>query len=322
MSEPRMSVVLVTDRYETIRAVVQRFARQTIAGAIELVLVAPRGEGLVPDPADVAPLLSHRLVEVDDVMPLWIARAAGVRATTGPVVTVGETHALPAPTWGERVLEAMDAGRAVVVPGFTNANPDSATSWSNLMADYGRWSRARPSGGDGGAPSYNTSFTRPVIDALEDHLDELWAPGFDAPGAIHAAGYGIWHESRAVLHHINVSKRGAWPQERYEHGRLQAARRAAHWSLARRALYIAASPLIVPVTLRRVLPGFRAARAVEDMPRLTGACLVAGSVFKTVGEVFGFAFGAGTTHARRVDEMEIHKLRYTRRGVAGLSPDA
>lgn len=322
MTEPRMSIVLVTDRYETIRAVVQRLGRQTVAGSLELVIVAPAGAGVAPDPADVAPLLRHRVVEVDDVMPLWIARAAGVRATTGPVVTVGETHALPVPTWAERVLEAMDAGRAVVVPGFANANPDSAVSWANLMSDYGRWSRARTPGGDGGAPSYNTTFARPVIDALEDRLDELWAPGFDAPGAIHAAGYGIWHEPRAQLHHINVSKRLAWPRERYEHGRLQAAHRAASWTLGRRALYIVASPLIVPVTLRRVLPGYRAARAVEDMPRLTGVCLVAGAVFKTVGEVLGFAFGAGTSHARKVDEMEIHKLRYTRHGVAGLSPDA
>ena len=109
---PRMSVVLVTDRYETIRGVVQRLARQTVADQLEVVLVAPSSAGLEPDAADVAPFHAHRVVEVDDIMPLWVSRAAGVRATTAPIVTVGETHALPRPIGPSRSSPRSTRARA------------------------------------------------------------------------------------------------------------------------------------------------------------------------------------------------------------------
>ena len=318
---PRMSIVLVTDRYETIRGVVQLLARQTVADQLEVILVASSSARLEADAADVAPFHGHRVVEVADIMPLGLSRAEGVRATTAPVVTVGETHALPRADWAAEILAAFDAGRSVVVPGITNGNPDGAISWSNLMADYGRWSRAQSAGENGGAPNYNTSFGRDVIDGVGDRLDDLYSPAFDAPRVVREQGRTIWLEPRAVLYHVNVSRPSTWPRERFLSGRVQAAWRARSWSRARRLVYIAASPLIVPVTLRRVWPGYRAARRGEHMPRLTLACLVVGAVFKTAGEVMGFAFGATEAHERAVDELELHKVRYTRHGVRGLVVD-
>ena len=78
----------------------------------------------------------------------------------------------------------------------------------------------------------------------------------------------------------------------------------------------------MPVTLRRVWPGYRDARGARRMPLLTLPCMVIGAVFKTFGEVLGFAFGATERHERGSDELEIHKLRHTRHGVLGLALDA
>ena len=319
--DPRMSVVLVTDRYETIRGVVQRLARQTVADQIELVITAPSGAGVEPDPADVAPLHGHRSVEIDDIIPLWRSRAAGMRAATAPVITVGETHALPRAEWAETVLAAFDAGRSVVVPGIANANPDGAISWSGLLSDYGRWSRALPAREVGPAPAHNTSFARDFIEGLGDRLDELHSPGFDVGGAVRDQGRAVWHEPRAVLYHINVSRIPSWWRERYLHARVMATRRARPWSGARRLVYICGSPLIVPLVLRRIWPGYRATRAAEAMPRMTVGCLAVGAVFMAIGEVMGLVFGATDAHVRGANEMEIHKLRYTRHGVRGLAPD-
>ena len=273
---PRMSVVLVTDRYETIRGVVRRFGAQTVAGELEVVLVAPSSAGLTADPEDVAPFHGHRLVEVDDIYPLWLARAAGVRVSTAPIVTVGETHALPRSDWAATVLAAFDAGRAAVVPGFTNGNPDGAISWSNLIVDYGRWSRALPAGEVGASPAYNAIFSRPILEALGERLDALYSPGFDAAGAVRAQGHAVWFQPSAVLYHINVSRRWAWIRERVVVSRVQAAERSRGWGRGRRLAYMGGSPLIVPLLMRRVWPGLRAARGGEELPRLTFACLIVG----------------------------------------------
>ena len=320
-ADPRMSVVLVTDRYETISAVVKRLARQTVADRIELVIVAPPSAGAEPDPDDVAPLQGHRMVEIGDIIPLWRSRFAGIQAATAPVITVGETHALLHAEWAETVLAAFDAGQTVVVPGFANANPAGAISWANLLSDYGRWSRDLPAGEVGPAPAHNTSFARDVIERLGDRLNDLHSPGFDVGGAVRDQGRAVWHEPRAVLYHINVSRLWPWFRERYLHARVMAVRRSRPWSGARRFVYVCGSPLIVPLVVYRVWPAYRSTRAAEGVPRGTLACLAVGALFQAMGEVMGLVFGAREAHVRGANEMEIHKLRYVRHGVRALAPD-
>ena len=320
-ADPRMSVVLVTDRYETIRAVVQRLARQTVADQIELVIVAPASAGTEPDPADVAPLQGHRVVEMADIVPLWRSRAAGMRATTAPFITVGETHALPSAEWAETVLAAFDAGHTVVVPGFANANPSGALSWANLISDYGRWSRALPGGETPGAPGHNSIFARDVIEGLGERLDDLHKPGFDVGGAVREQGHVVWHEPRAVIYHINVTRLRGWFLERYCHACVTATLRARSWSGSRRLVYICGAPLIPPLILRRMWPAYRATRAAEAISPLTLACAAVGAVFMAIGEVMGLVRGARETQVRVAADTEIHKLDYTRRGARELAPD-
>ena len=77
---PRLSVILPTDTWATIRPVVERLERQTIAGWIEVVIVTPEPEALAHALAG-RPTISHwRTVRVPALAPLARARAAGVQA--------------------------------------------------------------------------------------------------------------------------------------------------------------------------------------------------------------------------------------------------
>ena len=116
--EPQLSFVLVTDTYETIRSVVRALAAQTAADALEVVLVGPAAAPLRVDGDDVAGFAAHRVVAVESILPLARARAEGVRATTAPLVNVGETHAFQHPGFAaathRRLRRPVDGGGARV----------------------------------------------------------------------------------------------------------------------------------------------------------------------------------------------------------------
>src|SRR5262245_8258820 len=89
--EPKLSVILATDTYPTIRPVVDRLRRQTARGQIELMLVAPSAAAVSAVMAHRGDFADIRIVECpfDDLAP---ARAAGIRAAAAKFVFVGETH--------------------------------------------------------------------------------------------------------------------------------------------------------------------------------------------------------------------------------------
>ena len=94
---------------------------------------------------------------------------------------------------------------------------------------------------------------------------------------------------------------------------MYAGRRSRSWSAARRALYVAGSPLLPLVRLPRVLrdlrrarmaPGELRARAVPDFSL----------VFSAAGEAAGYAFGPGPARPELIADVEIHRDRHTRPG--------
>ena len=112
VSEPRLSVVIVTDGFETIRKTVRHLREQTVAKDIELVIVAPDG-GLEPPEAELAELHSNQVVSVGDIRSLSWARAPGIRAARAPIVAlqtwfrVGSRYEQPGKTGLAHFFEHM-----------------------------------------------------------------------------------------------------------------------------------------------------------------------------------------------------------------------
>lgn len=310
---PRLSYVVVTDTYDTIRGVVDHVRRQSVCDQIEFVLVAPSKEVA-------SPLLQHRdefasvqIVEYpsDSLAP---ARAAGIRAATAPVVFVGETHSYPQPQMVERLLEHAGGPWAVVVPGFGNANPASVLSQAGFFLDYGAWLPGQPSREISEYPIYNAAFRRSSLvglgvklDAALSHGDQLWV-------ALRERDEKVFLEPEARLHHVNVTGFRHWLRERVLTGVLIAQHRSAEWSLGRRIAYLVASPLIPFVLFRRIAPGvwtgFRQGRL-----GIAGVALVAAGVcLKAAGEALIYAGGRWHGAEGLMHEYEMHKLAYAGSG--------
>ena len=210
MSEPLLSVVVVTDAYDTIRKTVRHLRAQTIADGIELVVVAAgREEALGLDAAELSELHSHRVVRVDDIQSLSWARAPGIRVARAPIVALAESHCFPEPEWAERLLAAHEQGWAAVGPAIYNANPATAVSWINLLIDYGPWLGPTEGGEIDDLPGHNSAYRRELLLEygwrLEKMLEAETIMHDDAGSNVVWSGvfdWGDWDAAKAEADHI------------------------------------------------------------------------------------------------------------------------
>ena len=100
----RLSIVLATDTYETLRPVIRSLRRQIDREHLEIVIIA-LGESLGQiNLAQLDGFGAVRVVAISTPLSLPRARAAGVRAASTPIVFVGETHCFPEPDMCSRLL--------------------------------------------------------------------------------------------------------------------------------------------------------------------------------------------------------------------------
>ncbi|HYN80420.1 MAG TPA: hypothetical protein VES88_02885 [Gemmatimonadaceae bacterium] len=309
MSAARMSVILVTDRFETIARVVDRLHAQTVADQLEIVIVAPSKAELDLDETAMEGFAALKVVELGNIDPMAAARAAGVRAATAPVVFLGETHSFPEPDFAAALLRAHEQAWDIVVPGVGNANPDGVWSWASFLMDYGQWSDELPAREIGGGPTWNVSYKRAALLELNGVLERALASGDELPVTLRERGHRAYFEPAARIGHINVGRRG-WTDERYLSGLMVGSHRKGMWSLGRRLFYVCASPLIPVVILSRIARPVRVLRRSGALPRGIRSALIIGAVVRTVGEVVGYLAGATASARGRMEQYELHKMRY------------
>ncbi len=309
----RLSYILATDTYTTIRPVVDRLRRQTVRQEIELVLIAPQR-------SLVEAALAHQdefggiLIVEHPVDDLAEARALGIRGAAGAAVFVGETHSYPHPEMVERLLAAMEQGYQCAAPGMGNANPGSARSWAGFLSDYGLWWSTLPGGEIQRFMLYNAAFSRDALLALGERLAPALSHGDELPLRMAAAGHRIRFVPEARLDHVNVAVPRHWTYERYAAGRLIAFHRSRQWSMARRWFYALCSPAIPFVLMWRVLPGIAAAARGTPLPAGTLPLIAGGFLVKGAGELTGYLAGQVDEAERVMQEYEVHKLAYAGRG--------
>jgi hypothetical protein len=310
MMPPALSYVLVTDHYRTIRRVAERLAAQTAKDRIEVVVVAPTGRDLELDLSVLSGFAGVKTVLIDSIWPMSIARAAGARAATAPVVFVGETHSFPHQGFGAALIDAQRESWDVVVPGLANGNPESPLSCAAFLIDYGGWLNRLPGGAIGGGPTWNVGYRRELIAELDDVLDSAFSHGDEMAVALRARGSRTLFVPAAELDHVNVERITAWFEQRFLAGLLVGASRRQRWTASKRLLYLCASPLIPAIICSRIRRPVRIALA-NGLPFGTIPAVAAGILVRTLGEVVGYVRGAGPGRQSRMDEFELYKLRFT-----------
>jgi glycosyltransferase involved in cell wall biosynthesis len=310
MSEPLLSIVIVTDAYETIRKTVRHLRAQTVADAIELVIVAPDGE-LDLDGVELAELHSYRVVRVGDIRSLSWARAPGIRASSAPIVALAESHCFPEPDWAENLLAAHEGEWAGVGPAVFNANPGSVVSWVNLLLDYGPWLGPTDGGEMGDLPGHNSSYRKELLLAYGERLEAMLEAETIMHADLRAAGHRLYQQPSARTAHLNVTRTASWIGERFQTGRRFASARSHRWPLWRRAVYTVGSPLIPAIRFRRLLRDLARTRTGGELRGYGWALLALALGVSAAGELVGYALGSGDS-MYALSRIELHKEHHVR----------
>jgi hypothetical protein len=317
--EPSLSVVLITpDDFATLRKTVRHLRAQGACGLIELVIVAPSVAALKLDEAKVRDFFRCRIVEIGRMDSTARARAAGVLASCAPVVAFGEDHSFPARGWAEALIERHAEDWAAVGAAIANANPRSRVSWANLLVEYAPWIEPTAHGEREHLPGHNSSYKRDVLVAYGERLEAM----LDAESILHwdlrARGHKLFLETRARTLHLNFTDARASATLRFNGGRLFAAARARRWRAWKRLAFALGSPLIPLVRFARIA---RLARRIHDdgsaqppqgatrMPRGVLPLVLAALICDGVGELVGYAAGAGAAMAK-LSDMEFKRERF------------
>jgi len=309
-AEPRLAVVLATpDDYASIRRTVAHLARQSIAGAIELVLVGPVLARLDTKDPSLARFARVRRVQTP-VTSIGAANAAGALAAGAPIVAFAEDHAFPEPGWAEALVAAHAGPWVAVAPVVTNANPASTVSRADLWIGYGPWLAPAPAGERPFLPGHNTSYKRAALVALGPELATM----LDAETLLHwnlrERGERLLLESAARLSHTNFSRWRSWLPAQFHGGRLFAGLRAQRMPGWRRVVYTLGAPLIAPVRMLRMLREARM-RAMASSFLGCAPALAVGLACDALGQLLGYAFGPGNAR-RGLARYEFHRYRHLR----------
>jgi GT2 family glycosyltransferase len=306
-----LSVVLTTDTRETIHGVLRRLQNQTAQALTEIIMVVPRGQAGAFTESDAQGFADFRIVEVEEICPLARARDAGVRASSAPLVFLGETHAYPHPDWAEAMIAANHRGTwGAIAPGFRNANPRRALSWAGFLADYGRWGAGLPPAEIGEAPLFNRAYRRSALLEMGNRLEPSLAHGDELPATLRKRGYRVYFASDARIDHLNVAQPRHWLREVFLTGMIVGGRRAHRWSPAKRVAYVLGSPLIPVVLSFRILGGIRKLPSSQSAPMAAYLLILLGTVVRAAGELIGYVRGIDLQTETRAEVYELHKMAF------------
>jgi hypothetical protein len=240
------------------------------------------------------------------------AKAAAVTEASAPVVAFAEDHCFPEPDWAEALITAHNQGYAAVGPLMRNANPSTSLSWAGLFLHFGCCIVPGPSGPCTNLPWHNTSYKRALLrDYGSDLASVLIVEGLLLDD-LRAKGHTLHLEPMAKTNHVNISLLWSWVRHAFWGGRLFGAMRAKKktWSVWRRLLYIAGSPLIPIVRFCRTAQQLRESGKGAFVARITPAVLM-GLMPHAVGEATGYALGVGES-AERYSYFETKRILHVK----------
>lgn len=297
MADPELSVVTVGLHGEaSLGPALRALGAQTIADRIEVVAVVP-ADAAAPSPEGFATVRAVRLPEFTTTGE---AIAAGVHAATAPVVAYAEEHSWPRQDWAERLLAAHDGRAGAVSWSLENANPDSATSWVQLLSDFGPAVHPTPSRPISTPPWHHTSYRRELLTAYGADLGGMLEVEWRVHADLAEAGHPFLHSGDARSRHWNTSRYRAHLLTELRGARSFGAARVdrGSWGLGRRLAYAAAAPLVGAVRLRRVMADAR--RVAPPRMALVVPLLGVSLAAAAVGEAWGYARGKGSSRRARM----------------------
>jgi len=320
---PHLQLSVVVVGYcssENFRMALDHLRSQTVSTLLELIIVTRSRKELNLASSNLEGFSNYKILEIGEFESEGAAKAAGVMAASAPLVAFMEDHSYPEPLWAEALINAHSKGNfAVVGPVMLNANPHSNISWGSFLVLYSPWMSVRPQKEVKHLPGNHSCYKRELLLKYSSRLSEMLEAESLLQWDLFAQGHHLYQEPTARVYHLNYSRLGPILSECYLYSRIFAANRTHGWNGIRRMLYALGSPLLPMIRLRRILKDASRARLSMGMTLRALVPLFLTLCAGSVGELSGYAFGAGKAHKGLLGVMSKHHLFYAPRDLEAVS---
>jgi hypothetical protein len=309
---PPLSVLLITpDTFDTIRRTARFLRAQTACKQIELLIVAPSREALGAFESDVEGFHDVRVVEVGPIEVLAQAKLEAIKLASAPVIAFAEDHCFPEPEWAAALIAAHERECAAVGPMMVNGNPRTMASCIAFVLHFGCCAGSAAARPAEHLPWHNTSFKRDLLLEFEGELDFLLLNEGILLERLRTKGHVLYLDPAARTNHVNISLLSSWYTHAFWGGRLYGSARAREykWSPVRKLAYIAGSPLVPLLRLRRAVAQIRELGLGSRLLPRSLPLLVTGLIVHAFGEATGYALGFGDA-PRRYSYFESRRIRH------------
>ena len=313
-SSPALSVVLVVGgQRERGAAALRSLLEQELRGGIEVLLfdLGPKESSPLDGSND------SRVMTCRPQPPILLteAQVQGVQQARAPVVAFMEEHCEAQPGWAQAVVDTLRDRWAGVSGDFILKNPGSGTSSKSFRMTYGAY--LPPASGRGPArlvAGQNAAYKRDLLLSYGDRLPRLMQSDAGLQLALSADGHECFYEPAARIAHRNENTVGSLCRGAFYWNWCFANVRAEllHWSFWRKALRVAAIPLVPWVRLVRltswVAPRGPAAvmQLLRDVPYV-----LAIHHASAAGQLAGLLFGVEKAE-RAFSHFEMNEPRLSR----------
>ncbi len=230
------------------------------------------------------------------------SRARAVAEARAPVIAFLEEHTRVRSGWAEAVLGAFrDPGVTGVGWSVVCANPGAGKADVIGLLSYGLFEPPLAGGETRLLPGHNASFRRDSLLAFGDELPRLLACDLVLHERMLREGRRFVLAADAVMEHLNETSLrsiGLGVELFYRiYGPLRAAE--GRWRFARRALYVAATPVIPLYALLLAVRRYRRSRPARARLLLRNAPFVYAVQLRAAwGQALGLVFGPGDAETR------------------------
>ena len=178
-------------------------------------------------------------------------RTKGLKETRAPIIAVLEDHTDVVPTWLEALLRGHATNAAVVGGSVTNGC-FTAVDWAAFFTEYNEHMTPMPEGPVPSLPGNNASYKRSAIEACGDlfYLG-LWETFLHA--ALAQKGFLFRCERGAEVIHAKPFSFSHFARQRWHLARSYAGMRVRDFSAGKKLFYAAASPVLLPLLMGRIL---------------------------------------------------------------------
>lgn len=234
-----------------------------------------------------------KLIAFDEPKSVPDLRAAGILVATGEIIAITEDHCIPEPDWYEAMSASHERHDNPAIGGAVdNAATDHIIDWAVFFCEYSNFISPVDDGIVHDLPGPNVSYKRGALMELEEMIREGYWETF-LHWKLESEGFQLRSDPTVRVLHKKDFRFWSFFLERFHYARAFAGTRNESIPLSKRLFYLAFSPALPPMLIRRIwkrvwkrrrhLREFAAALPIILLFMVAWAC----------GEFTGYAIGPG-----------------------------